>query len=103
MDMTVAKGGKFSFSISAKDLAKLAGATAELMRNILREPELPAARRNDYAFIASALVSAANNRDAVSVKACFLALKNLCAGFKFLNVKLKAVEKVLAGALAGSD
>lgn len=82
-------------NITEKDYAALVGASSELVRNISREPDLTARQRSEYAFIVSMLVRAAKDRDADYLKAMYFSLKNLCAQHKYLNLKLKSIEKII--------
>lgn len=75
----------------------------ELARNINKEGRLDSEQRKDYLKVADTFLAACERGDRALVEALLLSLKYMCAGYKFLNAKVRLLEKIFCEVFASQD
>lgn len=76
-------------------IKKISTLYEELIRNILREADLTVEKRKEYVAVAQGFMQALKENSASYIKPLFLALKNMCAEYKFLNLKVSSIDKYM--------
>lgn len=67
----------------------------DLCRNILKEGQLTAQERIEYKIVADSFFSACKKMEEEEINILFIALKHMCKNYRFLNNKVKQIEKIL--------
>lgn len=82
-----------TLKISEQQFKRVNKLYQELARNINKEGRLDGEQRRHYLKVADAFLAACEQGDRGLVEALLLALKYMCERYKFLNAKVKLIEK----------
>jgi len=82
-----------TLKIGTQQFKKINKLYQELARNINKEGRMDGEQRRHYLKVADAFLAACEQGDKGLVEALLLALRYMCLGYKFLNAKVKLIEK----------